>query len=244
MFCRCYSRRPLTAAATPLPAPRDLANATQLAQYKANNSVQGCFCAVGRDYFASAQANKDAVHFYAWHKVRQPGCAAAAAAPLPACAAEPLRPVPGPLQAGRTAVAVGKAMLRSHAPSTWRVSIGIHCQSSRSGGALSGTLGARSPTGTHGLLIGATSKRAAAHFSVLTAGASTRRGKHSSLQTPHTLFAHLAGRTLSCSAVLRRSASPRSPRRAAAATSPPATKKCAMTPASARATRSPCSMTR
>lgn len=49
---------------------RDLATATQLTQYKGNSSAPNCFCVLGRDYFASAQASKDAVHFYAFHKVR------------------------------------------------------------------------------------------------------------------------------------------------------------------------------
>lgn len=41
-----------------------------LGQYKGNNSALNGFCAVGSDYFASAQSNKDAIHFWAWHKVR------------------------------------------------------------------------------------------------------------------------------------------------------------------------------
>jgi hypothetical protein len=50
---------------------RDLATGTQLTQYKGNNSNPKCFCMLGSDYFAAAQASKDAVHIYALHKVRR-----------------------------------------------------------------------------------------------------------------------------------------------------------------------------
>lgn len=53
---------------------RDLATATTLAQYKGNHSASNGFCMLGADYIASSQANKDAVHFYAFHKVRERGC--------------------------------------------------------------------------------------------------------------------------------------------------------------------------
>lgn len=72
-------------------ARRDLATATTLTQYKGNNSAASCFCTVGRDYFAAAQAAKDAVHFYAYHKVRRARRAAAAASRR--C----LRPLAAPL---------------------------------------------------------------------------------------------------------------------------------------------------
>jgi hypothetical protein len=81
---------PHCAHPSPILAPlisfrRDLATATQLTQYKGNNSAPNCFCTVGSDYFASAQASKDTVHFYAFHKVRRlpPRAAAAADRRLP-----------------------------------------------------------------------------------------------------------------------------------------------------------------
>eukprot|EP00775_Hariotina_reticulata_P006600 gene6600-6828_t len=46
----------------------DLDTATQLAQYKANASARNCCCRLGHDYFASAQNNKDVIHFWTWHK--------------------------------------------------------------------------------------------------------------------------------------------------------------------------------
>jgi hypothetical protein len=74
--------RPLTRP-PPARSGRDLATGTALAQYKANNSNPGCFCTLGSDYFAAAQASKDAVHVYAFHKVRRPAAAAAAASAPP-----------------------------------------------------------------------------------------------------------------------------------------------------------------
>jgi hypothetical protein len=51
-------------------AHRDLATATQLTQFKGNASGRGRVCRLGSDYLAAAQNSKDAIHFWAWHKVR------------------------------------------------------------------------------------------------------------------------------------------------------------------------------
>ncbi len=47
----------------------DLRTGTLLSSYKANACPRNGLCLLGRDYIAAAQASKDAIQFWTWHKV-------------------------------------------------------------------------------------------------------------------------------------------------------------------------------
>ncbi len=53
-------------------ARRDLHNGTFLTAYKGNASPRNGLCTLGADYLLAAQAGKDALQFWTWHKVGAP----------------------------------------------------------------------------------------------------------------------------------------------------------------------------
>jgi len=60
---------------------RDIEAGTFIAAFKGNASGPGCLARLGRDYVVAAQTSRSALHFWTWHKVREPpstrrlGCA-------------------------------------------------------------------------------------------------------------------------------------------------------------------------
>jgi hypothetical protein len=51
---------------------RDMHTTTELTSFKGGSMAPGSVSLLAPDYWLAAQADKDAMHFYTWHKVRRP----------------------------------------------------------------------------------------------------------------------------------------------------------------------------